>query len=182
MDGTYEDIDCYIDCYKNAKIFHYGQSILESYIPSLGRGRNIVKAIQQNLDKNIIFNITETDSEVIFQFKAMNMDILEEYLKPKTSGSKISPFSSKNLPKNKEYKIPNEELLLYQDIIRKIGRNRILEISHRTNDYLKSLITKKNTWDDIKMDMSLKGLSGKNYIHSIGKWDEYINYLEKMCV
>ena len=112
----------------------------------------------------------------------MNMDILEEYLKPKTSGSKISPFSSKNLPKNKEYKIPNEELLLYQDIIRKIGRNRILEISHRTNDYLKSLITKKNTWDDIKMDMSLKGLSGKNYIHSIGKWDEYINYLEKMCV
>ena len=142
MDGTYEDIDCYIDCYKNAKIFHYGQSILESYIPSLGRGRNIVKAIQQNLDKNIIFNITE----------------------------------------NKEYKIPNEELLLYQDIIRKIGRNRILEISHRTNDYLKSLITKKNTWDDIKMDMSLKGLSGKNYIHSIGKWDEYINYLEKMCV
>ncbi len=58
----------------------------------------------------------------------------------------------------------------------------MLDISHRTKDFLKSLITKKNTWDDIKIDMALKGLTGKNYIHSIGKWNEYISYLEKMLL
>lgn len=181
LDGTYEDIDCYIDCYKNIKIFHYGKSILEAYIPSLGRGRNIIKEIKKELDEGVIFNIVETDSEVLFQFKAVNMDMLEKYLKPKTNGSKISPFSSKNLPKNKKYKIPDEELQHYKLIVQKIGKNRILDISHRTKDYMKSLVTKNHTWDDIKADMALKGLSGKNYIHSIGKWSEYISYLEKMC-
>ncbi len=28
---------------------------------------------------------------------------------------------------------------------------------------------------------SIKGLSEKNYIHSIREWDKYIKYLEKMC-
>ena len=27
--------------------------------------------------------------------------------------------------------------------------------------------------------MKLKGLKGKEYIHSIGKWDKYISYLNK---
>lgn len=30
--------------------------------------------------------------------------------------------------------------------------------------------------------MVLKGLKGKNYIHSIGKWDEYIKYLSENLV
>lgn len=181
LDDTYEDIDCYIDCYKNIKIYYYGKSILEAYIPSLGRGHNIIKSIKDELSEDIIFNIVETDSEILFQFKASNMNKLEKYLKPKTNGASISPFSSKNLPKNKEYKIPDEELQCYKNIVKKIGQNRILDISHRTNEYLKSLVSKKITWENIKADMALKGLFGKNYIHSIGKWNEYINYLEKRC-
>ena len=61
----------------------------------------------------------------------------------------------------------------------KIPRERILDITHTTNNYLKSLTTKKNTWDMIKADMTLKGLKGKEYIHSIGKWNDYIKYLEE---
>lgn len=181
LDGTFEDIDCYIDCYNNIKIFYYGKSILEAYIPSLIRGRNIVKAIINEINNNIIFNVTETDSEVIFNFKVKYMNELEKYLRPKINGSNISPFSSKNLPKNKSYTIPDEELMPYKNIVKKIGKKCALNISHRTNNYLKSLVTKKNTWEDIKADMALRGLSGKNYIHSIGKWEEYINYLEEMC-
>lgn len=182
LDGTFEDIDCYIDCYNNIKIFYYGKSILEAYIPSAIRGHNIIKAIENDFSNNIIFNIVETDSEVLFSFKAKYINELQRYLKPKTNGSNISPFSSKNLPKNKNYKIPDEELVLYKTIIEKIGKERALDISHRTSNYLKSLVTKKNTWEYIKADMALKGLSGKNYIHSIGKWNEYINYLEEMCI
>ena len=106
---------------------------------------------------------------------------LEKYLRPKTGGSNISPFSSKNLPKNKAYKIPDEDLVAYKSIVGDIGQKQIITLTHMLNSYLKSLVTKRNTWEDIKADMALKGLSGKNYIHSIGKWEEYINYLKKEC-
>lgn len=33
--------------------------------------------------------------------------------------------------------------------------------------------------ENIKADMKLKGLKGKEYIHSIGQWGNYINYLRK---
>lgn len=52
-------------------------------------------------------------------------------------------------------------------------------IVHTTNSFLQSLTTKKNTWENIKADMAVEGLKGKEYIHSIGRWNEYMNYLEK---
>lgn len=178
IDGTFEDGDCYIDCYKNIKVFHYGNKILEAYFPSLMRGKNIMKTIQEEYGNDVIFSIKETDSELFFRFHANDMDRLEKYLKPKTNGADISPFSSKNLPKNKEYKIPDEDFVEYKNIIEKIGQKRVIELTHMTSNYLKSLVTKKNTWENIKADMSLKGLSGNRYIHSIGKWNDYISYLK----
>lgn len=127
-------------------------------------------------------NLEETDAEVLFRFKSYNLDKLEKYLKLKTNGANISPFSSKNLPKNKSYKIPEEELVLYKGIVENIGKNRIIELTHITNNYLKSMATKRNSLEKIKNDMVLKGLKGKNYIHSIGKWDEYIKYLSENLV
>lgn len=177
LDGTYEDIDCYISYYNNIRIFYFGRSILEAYIPSKIRGNNIIKAINQSLGNDIIFDISGSDSEIMFKFKTKHMETLEPYLKPKTSGAFISPFSSKNLPKNKDYKIPDKDLLEYKSIIQKIGKKRVVELTHSTNNYLKSLVTKNRKWKDIKSDMALKGLSGKNYIHSIGEWDNYIKYL-----
>lgn len=177
--GQFAKNDIYIDCQNKIQIHYYGKGILEVYVPSLTRGRNIIKAIKQQFKSDIIYNIEETDSEILFQFHAKDMEKLEEYLKPKTGGSNISPFSSKNLPKNKTYKISDEELESYKNIVAKIPTERILTLSHMTNNFLKSLATKKNTWEDIKADMALKGLSGKNYIHSIGKWKSYLNYLEE---
>ena len=127
---------------------------------------------------NIIFHIEETDSEVLFQFKAQNMEKLEKYLKPKTNGADRSPFSTKNLPKTK-YNIPDEDLSRYKALMTNLSQKDILSFGLYTNNYLKSLTTKKNTWENIKSDMALKGLKGKEYIHSIGKWGEYIEYLTK---
>lgn len=176
--GEFATNDVYIDCHKNIRIHHYGKSILEAYIPSLGRGRNIVKAINQELGDDIIFHIEETDEEVLFRFHSKNMDKLEKYLKPKTNGADRSPFSTKNLPKSK-YIIPDEDLVGYKKVIEKIPKNQLITIVHRTNNFLQSLVTKKNTWENIKSDMALKGLKGKEYIHSIGKWEEYIECLRK---
>lgn len=179
LDGTYEDIDCYITCANKIRIYSYGRGILEAYIPSIGRGHNIIKAIKEQFHGDIIFDIEETDSEVLFRFNAKYMKDLELILKPKTSGASISPFSSRNLPKNKSYKIPDEDLIMYKSIIENIPKNKIINIVHITKSFLQSLTNRKNTMDKIKADMVLKGLKGKEYIHSIGKWSEYIKYLQK---
>lgn len=177
LNGIYEDIDVYIDCQHGNKVFYYGNSILEAYIPSLQHGHNIIKTLQQ-IDPLIITHLQEGDSEVIFRFKYSNSDKVIPLLKPRTSGANISPFSSKNLPKS-SYTIPEKDLNIYKHIVAKIPREDILTITHNTNNFIKSLATKKNSMENIKADMKLKGLKGKEYIHSIGQWDNYINYLRK---
>jgi hypothetical protein len=179
LNGTLEDMDIYVTCQYGNKVFHYGRDVLQAYIPSLQRGHNIIKTIQQ-IEPNIIFNIEETDSEVLFRFKYVNFNKIIPLLKPKTNGANISPFSSKNLPKNKDFKIPEEELVTYKQIVQRVPKERILTLTHSTNDFIKSLATKKNPIENIKADMKLKGLKGKEYIYSIGKWNEYLNFLYKM--
>ena len=48
IDPSFDDI--YIKCYGGAQIYHYGFSTLVAYIPSIGRGQNILKA-GYNVDK-----------------------------------------------------------------------------------------------------------------------------------
>lgn len=177
-DGQFASQDVYIDCQKNVQIFHYGKSILEAYVPSLIRGHNIVKAIKNDLGEDVIFHIDETDSEVLFRFHSKYMEKLESYLKPKTNGAGISPFSSKNLQKSK-YIIPDEDLSRYQEIVADIPKNQLITLVHITKDFIENLTTKKYTYENIKADMALKGLKGKEYIHSIGKWEDYITYLKE---
>lgn len=124
----------------------------------------------------IINTIVETDEEVLFRFKYDKMELLEKYLKPKTNAPNRSPFSTKNLPK-RTYNIPDEELKLYKEIVSKISPEHRLSITHTTNNFIKTLVTKKTSLDEIKADMKLKCLKGKEYIHYIGKWNEYIKYL-----
>lgn len=178
LDGTYEDIDCYIVCQNNIKIFHYGGSVLQAYIPSKKRGKNIIEEINKN-DISMIFDIEETDTEILFKFKYSNSDKIIPLLKPKTCGANISPFSSKNLPRNKNYKIPDEELQPYKKILENIPENQRLSIGIMTNNFIKTLATKRNTMENIKADMRLKGLKSKEYIFSIGKWNNYIKYLKE---
>ena len=176
--GLYSENDIYIDCYKNIRIYHYGNRTLMAYIPSIGRGHNIIKLINE-IESDLIFDIEETSQEILFKFNYKHSDKIIPLLNPKTSGANISPFSSRNLPRNKDYRIPDEEFVSYKEMVSKIPRERMIDITHTTNNYLKSLTTKRNTWEDIKADMAKKCLKPKEYIHSIGKWNDYINYLRK---
>ena len=215
LNGTFSDYDIYISCLNNVQIFYRGKSQLEAYIPSLGRGRNIIKAIYSDFIKPIketeylaiverekdgeitysnsfdyealyqdkelnklINNIVETDEEVLFRFKWNLMEKFEKYFKPKTSGASRSPFSSKNLVK-REYEIPEDDLNKYKAISSKLDKSNVLKLGLWTNDYIKTLATKKNKIEDIKADIKQKQLNTKQYIHFIGKWTDYLNYLEK---
>lgn len=176
LNGTNEDIDLYIDCLHSIKIFYYGHSILEAYIPSIGRGRNITRAICE-ISPELIFDINETSEEVIFRFKYKDSEQIIPFLKPKVSAAGRSPFSTRNLPKS-DYTIPTEDLKPYKDIVTTIPKELSLKLGYITTQYLKSLCKKKNGYKQMKEDMKLKMLKSKEYIHSIGKWNEYIKYLK----
>ena len=140
LDGTYEDIDCFIDCQFGNKIFSYGHGILQAFVPSLQRGHNIIKHINENFGQDIIFDIEENDSEVLLKFNSKDDDKIIPLLKPKTSGASISPFSSKNLPRNKDYKIPDVDMKDYKDITKNLHQKELILLGKYTNNFIHHIL------------------------------------------
>lgn len=95
-----------------------------------------------------------------------------------TSGSDISPFSTRNLPKA-SYIIPNDCIEEYKKITMDIPIGDKLIITHITTNFLNDILSKDKLYRtvDIKSDMRKKMLKIKEYIHSVGYWHKYIKYL-----
>ena len=201
-DGSLDQNNTYIKCANDAKIFHYGKNILECYVPSLQRGRNMLKglatelgftladygtpcnynALYQDLENTkVVFDIDESDAEVWWHFQSKNIELMAKYMKPQTSGANISPFSLKNLPKQK-YTIPYENMVVYKQIINDANLDNKLVIGKLTNDFITKIVPKKHRLyakSDMKKEMRKVMLNGKEFIHSIGLWDEFMNFLRK---
>lgn len=201
IDSSYDDI--YIKCSYGSQIYHYGHSTLVAYIPSLGRGHNTLialakdlnlineednsrdyKSLYQTLNENkTVFDIVETDEEIEFKFNAKNIELIAKYLKPLTSGSDISPFSSKNLPKS-SYLIPKADLEEYLEITDSVPQSDKLLIGYVTKQFMNDILLKDKVYKtiNIKTDMRKKCLKSRDYIHSMNYWDKYIKYLkENLC-
>ena len=200
-EGKLEQNDVYIKCEKGGQIYHYGHSTLVCYVPSIGRGHNILKQLGQDLGMNlsvygesfnyekfytdlylkkIVFDIEETDEEVLWKFDNKNMNIMVNYMKPLTSGASISPFSTKNLPKAK-YIIPPEDIDKYKKICQVYPETSPLQMANMSSDFIFNIIPKKNKTyknQDMKALMKLKMLKSKEFIHALGMWEEYLKYLE----
>lgn len=177
IDPSFDDL--YIPCGKNSVISYMGNGKLQFYTLQKKRGNNIIDKLKK---RNIeLSNIQETDIEVSFEFKSNILDSIADILKPKTNGSSISPFSKKNLPKD-YYEIPKNDFKKYQQIIQKKYANdtkigidgiKIMKINKLFYKHLaKSIPT-------IEKDRIKSCLGKKEYIHKIGKWEEYLEYLEK---
>lgn len=197
IDPSYDDI--YIKCANNSQIYHYGHSTLVAYIPSIGRGHNILIAIAkrlqlikedtecrdyaalyQLLQKNgTVYDIVENDAEIEFKFNTKNIELIAEFLKPQTSGADISPFSQRNLPKS-SYAIPTEDLQEYNSITDSVPQDRKLSISHITNAFMNDILSKDRLYRTVNMktDMRKKMMKQKEYIHSMGYWNKYLKYLK----
>lgn len=198
--GVLDTDDLYIKCKNGSQIYHYGHAILVAYIPSLQRGHNILKALAERLcginikkkdiidydslydtllKEGTIRKIKENDSEVEFYFHSKNIELIAEYLQPQTSGSGISPFSTRNLPKS-TYVIDNEDMEAYRAVTASIPLNDILVISAATKRFMSSVIAKSREYrsKDIKAEMKKKMMKPKEFIHSIGYWDKYIEFLK----
>ena len=189
-DGSLEDIDVYVSCQHDNRIYCYGHINntrpvwLIAYIPSLIRGRNIVKALKE---KDIeLVDITENDKEVEFKFKASDIEIVAELMKARTSGANISPFSNRNLPKA-DVEIPTEEIARYKEITSVIPKTDLLLISRLTNEFLENVLQKdirritRNKKYEYKSEMKKLKLARqvKEYIWTKNYWDKYLDYLKK---
>ena len=185
-----EDAETYISCQYGNKIMYWGlnssrRGVLIAYIPSLQRGRNIKKELKRQ--KIEIFNYDESAEEVMFHFLASDIEPVATLLKARTCGANISPFSPKNLPKNKDVEIPSEKMDEYKAISSKIQKNDLLLIKNINSSFLTDILEKdikkktKNKEFDWKTDAKkLKlGRQTKEYIYVRGYWDKYIEYFEK---
>ena len=161
------------------------RGVLIAYIPSLQRGRNIKKELKRQ--KVEIFNYDESAEEVMFHFLASDIEPVATLLKARTCGANISPFSPKNLPKNKDVEIPKEKMDEYKAISSKIQKGDLLLIKKTNASFLTDILEKdikkrtKNKEFDWKVDARKLKLSRqvKEYIYVRGYWDMYIEYLEK---
>ena len=139
--------------------------------------------------KGIIYDIEETDEEVLFKFKANNIELLEPYIKPKTFGAKSSPFSTKALRKNAvkengKYVIPLEDLNAYKEITSVIPKSGMRIYIDLNNGFINKIATKSNkvkSIESIKKAQKLSGLKMKEYLHSQGSdaWRGYLQFLKE---
>lgn len=188
IDPSFDDL--YIKCSFGNQIYYYGKGkhrgeyTLVAYVPSLMRGHNIIKAIQE-IDADILLYIEETDKEVLFRFDVKHLDIVAELLKAHKSRIRedgtykyISPYSTKNLPKT-HYKIPDEELSVYSKLTANLKREEMYKVAQIATKFLKEKVcSRRFTLQDLKSEQKKMGLKGKNYIHAKGLWDEYCRYTE----
>lgn len=185
--GDIEDsCGLYITCQNGCKIYDYGKDgkymQLCAYIPTLIRGHNVVKKLDElGIEYH---NLDETDEEVVFLFPSTEIDKVAELLKAKTGGASISPFSKRNLPKN-TVEIPDDEMAKYRQITSKLNRGDMRVIKDANNGFLNDVLAKKLREKgkrkpfDFKSDQKTLGLSRdtKGYIYTKGLWNEYLEYL-----
>lgn len=184
----YDDI--FIDCRYGNKIYTYGHINnskavwLVAYIPSIGRGRNIIKELKKQGIEYIDYY--EYDEEIEFKFKSKDIKVIAALLKAKISGANISPFSPRNLPVNKDLvHISTEEIQRYKEISNKVKKEDLLLIHKITSQFLSNILTRKFKKNDKTFDykkeirkLKLSKLT-KEYIYYKGMWEEYLKYLDK---
>lgn len=97
VDKSYDDL--YIKCQFGNKIYYYGRGTFVAYIPSIIRGKNILKKLDET---NIPYSDPHIyDSEVEFKFKTADMDAVANLLKASSFGADITPYRSKKFPQSR---------------------------------------------------------------------------------
>lgn len=184
-----EDIEIYITCQHGSKIYAYGtdghkEMQLAAYVPSLGRGRNIRKAMDK--EKIEYYAYDETDEEVRFLFSSNDIEKVAKLLKAKISGANISPMSKRNLPKDNSVTIPDDDMAMYKNVTSSINSGNMAKLKSLNKSFMDNVLAKRLKKNprarkpfDYKTDMRKMRMSRsvKEYIWSKGLWKEYIDYL-----
>ena len=129
------------------------------------------------INKQVLTYIYEYDSEGEFRFKTNLIDYIAELVKARTLGANISPLSTKNLPSAK-YNIPEEDLIKYRKIIEVLEKREMYLLAQWTKKFDEVIQSNKGKKYDINAERKMSCLTGKEYIHSMGLFDDYLKYLQ----
>ena len=179
--------DFYLSGRSGIEIHHGVGSELACYIPKLQLGNNVLKSYyevmigkrgKKSIDKIVeelkehgyINDVDVLSIEVFFTFDAKYLDDLAPIVKLKTSGATISPFSVRNLPR-KPYTIPKKDMDLYK---KSKGELTGLQISRLQDAFIREKCDK-----DFKTKMKKEMLKANQYIHKLGLWEDYCNYIKE---
>lgn len=149
---------------------------------------NLCKAL---VAENILVSAEVLDGEVYFEFKADMIDYIAKLVGAKTYGATISPLSPKNLPRT-PYKIPDKDLKTYKEAIKNLP-TRSTTIGGKTMDVVDVVILNeanrkfdkiiaKTKNIDVGKDRRSKCLKTKEYIHSLGMWQQYCEFLQTFTI
>ena len=141
------------------------------------------------VETEVLVSAEVLDFEVYFEFKTDIMDYIAKLVGAKTNGSKISPFSSKNLPRE-PYKIPEKDIKFYKEalkdfpkVTRDMGKGPIEVpdglLIKQINGQFDEVIAASGI--DVSKDRRAKGLKPKEYYHSLGNeiWQRYCEFLKE---
>lgn len=201
--------DFYIDCQNDIEIKHGYDDVMSCFIPSTGRGGNILRKIYSDkikewtkespyqvckklLSEEILVSIDITDVEVYFTFKKEMTDYIATICKARTQGANIKPLSIKNLPKE-HYEIPEADMLLYKEATkscptytmeRELSNGKKSVVTIPDGRIIKSLIDEfmvlvqkyKGKSYDVNAEQRKACIKGRDFIHSIGLWSEFIEF------
>lgn len=178
--------DFYMSGTGGIEIKHGTGSELACYIPKLQKGNNVLRnyyeattgksyknksmdAIVKALKESGYVNDCDIMSiEVFFTFDAKHLDILAPIVKLRTSGARISPFSTRNLPKA-PYTIPKADMDKYKKA--KDGLSG-LEIARLNEQFIA-----ENFDSDFKTNLRKEMLKPIQYFHKEGLWDRYCEFV-----
>ena len=167
IDESFEDL--YIPCSKGKIIHTYVDfDVLAVYNKNSSVIKNLCKELKSKYPK-MWMEQDITGSDGFLYFKAQDIGKVAKFVKPRTSGAKIKWYDKRNLPK-KKYVIPEEDIKKLNDcFVNTKDINKMLFMKTCNSEFLDSI--------DKKLEAKQSGLSSKEYIHSVGKWDEYIDFV-----
>ena len=178
IDPTFEDL--YIDCSKGIiKHTYKGNDILVlCFYEKVKTANNIFKEIKEKYNK-IDIEKEVCGNDAFIYFHADDIKKIATIVKPKTSGAKIDPFSTKNLPKV-NYKIPSKDITELYSITENLSKTETLQFYRKVNsDFISSINKLNGKKINLKEEFKKSRLNSREFIHSIGLWDKYIEYVKQ---
>lgn len=182
--------DQYIPC-KRGEIRHTyrntrGKDILCWFCESNTTANNVYKDIVEKYpDMWIEVDEGFEDYHNLIYFEASDIEKIASVVQPSTYGASIRPYSTKNLPKGL-YTIPEKDFEKYKKIIGtlKMEKMELAAFVRTVNKDFSALqdskvIKKKKDYVNFSLTQKRSRLKYKEYVHSMGLWEEYIDFIKK---
>lgn len=171
IDDSFEDI--YIPCSRGkAEIRHtYDEDkLVLCFFNTTQTARNVYKEIKDKY-KNIEVEFEDLGDDGLIYFNADDIKKIATLVSPRTSGASTKWNSLKNLPKI-QYDIPYKDAKKIADITEGMSKVDKMQFGRKT---FAEFLEKNNLTEEQKQSR----LTSKEFIHSKGLWEEYIELVKK---